>query len=126
MGNDLNTSNGLRLIQLSSDTYAVQHPCLLSPMKTVKIGGDLFIIYSNTVDPVIYSARLLDLWQKGDVLYLKLWNFNKNKMEMYWQNLRKDESLFLFVSMPFINYLGEIKVRKPKNSQRKIKDINAK
>ena len=103
-----NDSIELKVIQLAADMYAIQHQSIIAPMKTVKIGEDLFIIYSNTVDPVIYPARLLDMWQEGNVLYLKLWNYQKKKMEMYLQDLSKDESLFLFASMPFIAQLAEI------------------
>lgn len=103
-----NDSIELKVIQLAADSYAIQHPCILSEMKTLIIGEDVCIIYSNETDPIIYPARLLDLWQKGNVLYLKLWNYHKNKMEMYLQDLSKDESLFLFVSMPFITQLSEV------------------
>ena len=103
-----NDSIGLKVIQLAADTFVIQHPCILSPMKTVSLGEDVCIIYSNNTDPVVYSARILDLWQVGNVLYLKLWNYRKYKMEMYLQDLSKDESLFLFVSMPFIAQLSEI------------------
>lgn len=98
----------LKVIQLAADTYVVQHPCILAEMKTLRIGEDLCIIYSNETDPLVYPARLLDLWHKNDVLYLKLWNYKNSKMEMYLQDLSKDESLFLFVSMPFITQLSEI------------------
>ena len=74
MGTNARNTVGLKLIQLSSDTYAIQHQCLLAPMKTVKIGEELLIIYPDTIDPLIYPAKLLELWQEGDVLYLKLWN----------------------------------------------------
>ena len=103
-----NDSIGLNIIQLAADTYVVQHPCILAEMKTIKIGEDFCIIYSNNTDPVVYLARILDLWQVGNVLYLKLWNYRKDKMEMYLQDLSKDESLFLFVSMLFINQLSKI------------------
>jgi len=103
-----NDSIELKVIQLAVDKYVVQHPCILTEMKTVRIGEDFCIIYSNNTDPVVYPARLLDLWQVGNVLYLKLWNYRKDKMEMYLQDLSKDESLFLFVSMPFITQLAEI------------------
>jgi len=92
-------------------------------MKTIKIGEVLYIIYSGTVDPVIYTARLLDLWQINDVLYLKLWNYKKNKMEMY---LVKGDSPFLFVSMSFIDCLSDLKYKTPNNSQNEITDINDK
>ena len=103
-----NDSIELKVIQLAADTYVVQHPCILTEMKTVRIGEDFCIIYSNNTDPVVYSARILDLWQVGNVLYLKLWNYRKDKMEMYLQDLSKDESQFLFVSMPFITQLSEV------------------
>ncbi|MBN1969731.1 MAG: hypothetical protein JW870_10215 [Candidatus Delongbacteria bacterium] len=103
-----NDSLELKVIQLTADTYAIQHQSIIAPMKTVKIGEDLFIIYSNTVDPVIYPARLLDIWQEGNVLYLKLWNCQKNEMQIYLQDLNKDECLFLFVSIPFITQLIKI------------------
>lgn len=108
MGTDARNTIGLNVSQLAADTFSVKHPCILSEMKTIKIGEDLCIIYSNETDPIIYPARLLDLWQKGDVFYLKLWNYRKDKMEMYLQNLSKDESLFLFVSMQFITQLSEV------------------
>ena len=120
---NVNNPNGLKLIQLASDTYVIQHPCLLSQMKTIKIGEVLYIIYSGTVDPVIYTARLLEVWQKGDVLYLKTWNYQKNKMQMY---LVKDDSPFLFVSMSFIDCLSELKYETPNNLQNEITDINDK
>ena len=103
-----NDSIELKVIQLAADTYVVQHPCILAEMKTIKIGEDVCIIYSNDTDPVVYPARILDLWQAGNVLYLKLWNYRKDKMEMYLQDLSKDESQFLFVSMPFITQLSEV------------------
>ena len=102
-----NDSIELKVIQLAADSYAIQHPCILSEMKTVRIGEDLCIIYSNNTDPIVYPARLLDLWQEGNVLYLKLWNYQKSRVQMYLQDLSKDESLFLFVSMPFIIQLSE-------------------
>lgn len=104
-----NDSIGLYVIQLAADTYVVQHPCILAEMKTIKIGEDVCIIYSNNTDPVVYTARILDFWQEKNVLYLQLWNHQKNKMEMYLQDLSKEESLFLFVSMPFIDCLGALK-----------------
>jgi len=114
-----NDSIELKVIQLAADTYAIQHPCILAEMKTVRVGEDLCIIYSNNTDPVVYSARILDLWQEGNVLYLKLWNYHKNKMEMYLQDLSKDESLFLFISMPFLIQLSEVMTIKtnPENNQ---------
>jgi hypothetical protein len=107
MGNNAKNTVGLRLIQLSSDTYAVQHQCLLAPMKTVKIGEPMLIIYPDTLDPLIYPARLLELWQEGDVLYLKLWNFHKGKWELYTQDLTTESCLFFFVSIPFITKLAK-------------------
>jgi len=107
MGTNARNTVGLKLIQLSSDTYAIQHQCLLSPMKTVKIGEELLIIYPDTVDPLIYPAKLLELWQWGDVLYLKLWNFHKGKWELYAQDLTTEECLFSFVSLQFITKLSE-------------------
>ena len=104
----VNDSIGLKAIQLAADTFSVKHPCILSEMKEVKIGEDICIIFPNNTDPLVYPARILDLWQKGDVLYLKLWNYRKDKMEMYLQDLSKDESLFLFVSMPFVSKMSKV------------------
>ena len=103
-----NDSIEFKVIQLAADKFAVKHPCILSEMKTIKIGEDVCIIYSNNTDPGVYSARLLDLWQEGNVLYLKLWNYQKSRVQMYLQDLSKDESLFLFVSMPFITQLSKV------------------
>ncbi len=107
MGTNARNTVGLKLIQLASDTYAVQHQCLLAPMKTVKIGEPMLIIYPDTVDPLIYPAKLLELWQEGDVLYLKLWNFHKEKWELYAQDLTTEDCLFSFISLPFITRLAE-------------------
>jgi hypothetical protein len=108
MGTNARNTVGLKLIQLSSDTYAVKHQCLLAPMKTVKIGEEMLIIYPDTVDPSIYPAKLLELWQEGDVLYLKLWNYNKDKWELHAQDLTTEECLFSFISLPFITKLAEV------------------
>lgn len=108
MGTNAKNTVGLKLIQLSSDTYAIQHQCLLSPMKTVKIGEELLITYPDTIDPLIYPARLLELWQEGDVLYLKLWNYSKRKWELHAQDLTTEECLFSFISLPFITKLAEV------------------
>ncbi len=108
MGTNARNTVGLKLIQLSSDTYAIQHQCLLAPMKTVKIGEELLIIYPDTIDPLIYPAKLLELWQEGDVLYLKLWNYNKDKWELHAQDLTTEECLFSFISLPFITKLAEV------------------
>jgi len=108
MGTNARNTVGLKLIQLASDTYAIQHQCLLAPMKTVKIGEPMLIIYPDTVDPSIYPAKLLELWQEGDVLYLKLWNYKKDKWELHAQDLTTEDCLFSFVSMPFITKLAEI------------------
>ena len=98
MGTNARNTVGLKLIQLASDTYAIQHQCLLAPMKTVKIGEPMLIIYPDTVDPSIYPAKLLELWQEGDVLYLKLWNYKKDKWELHAQDLTTEDCLFSFVS----------------------------
>ena len=108
MGTNARNTVGLKLIQLSSDTYAIQHQCLWSPMKTVKIGEEMLIIYPDTVDPSIYPAKLLELWQEGDVLYLKLWNYNKDKWELHAQDLTTEDCLFSFISLPFITKLAEV------------------
>jgi len=108
MGTNARNTVGLKLIQLSSDTYAIQHQCLLAPMKTVKIGEEMLIVYPDTIDPLIYPAKLLELWQEGDVLFLKLWNYNKNKWEIYTQDLTTEDCLFSFVSIPFITKLAEV------------------
>jgi len=108
MGTNARNTVGLKLIQLASDTYVIQHQCLLSPMKTVKIGEPMLIIYPDTIDPLIYPAKLLELWQEGDVLFLKLWNYNKNKWEFYTQDLTTEDCLFSFVSIPFITKLAEV------------------
>lgn len=108
MGTNAKNTVGLKLIQLSSDTYAIQHQCLLAPMKTVKIGEPMLIIYPDTLDPLIYPAKLLDLWQDGDVLYLKLWNFHKEKWELYAQDLTTEDCLFSFVSLSFIAKLVDV------------------
>lgn len=108
MGTNARNTVGLKLIQLASDTYAIQHQCLLAPMKTVKIGEPMLIIYPDTVDPSIYPAKLLELWQEGDVLYLKLWNYKKDKWELHAQDLTTEDCLFSFVSMPFITKLAEV------------------
>jgi len=108
MGTNARNTVGLKLIQLSSDTYVIQHQCLLSPMKTVKIGEEMLIVYPNTVDPVIFDARLLELWQEGDVLFLKLWNFNHQKEDLYTQDLTTENCLFSFITLPFISKLAEI------------------
>ena len=68
----------------------------------------MLIIYPDTVDPSIYPAKLLELWQEGDVLYLKLWNYKKDKWELHAQDLTTEDCLFSFVSMPFITKLAEI------------------
>jgi len=108
MGTNARNTVGLKLIQLSSDTYAVKHQCLLAPMKTVKIGEPMLIIYPDTVDPSIYPAKLLELWQEGDVLYLKLWNYKKDKWELHAQDLTTEDCLFSFISLPFITKLAEV------------------
>ena len=108
MGTNARNTVGLKLIQLASDTYAIQHQCLLAPMKTVKIGEPMLIIYPDTVDPSIYPAKLLELWQEGDVLYLKFWNYKKDKWELHAQDLTTEDCLFSFVSMPFITKLAEV------------------
>ena len=108
MGTNARNTVGLKLIQLASDTYAIQHQCLLAPMKTVKIGEPMLIIYPDTVDPSIYPAKLLELWQEGDVLYLKLWNYNKDKWELHAQDLTTEDCLFSFISLPFITKLAEV------------------
>lgn len=108
MGTNARNTVGLKLIQLASDTYVIQHQCLLSPMKTVKIGEPMLIIYPDTVDPSIYPAKLLELWQEGDVLYLKLWNYKKDKWELHAQDLTTEDCLFSFISLPFITKLAEV------------------
>ena len=108
MGTNARNTVGLKLIQLASDTYAIQHQCLLAPMKTVKIGEPMLIIYPDTVDPSIYPAKLLELWQEGDVLYLKLWNYKKDKWELHAQDLTTEDCLFSFISLPFITKLAEV------------------
>lgn len=108
MGTNARNTVGLKLIQLASDTYAIQHQCLLAPMKTVKIGEPMLIIYPDTVDPSIYPAKLLELWQEGDVLYLKLLNYKKDKWELYAQDLTTEDCLFSFISLPFITKLAEV------------------
>ena len=108
MGTNARNTVGLKLIQLASDTYVIQHQCLLAPMKTVKIGEEMLIIYPDTIDPLIYPAKLLELWQEGDVLFLKLWNYHKLKWQIYTQDLTKEDSLFSFVSIPFITKLAEV------------------
>lgn len=108
MGTNARNTVGLKLIQLASDTYAIQHQCLLAPMKTVKIGEPMLIIYPDTVDPSIYPAKLLELWQEGDVLYLKLWNYKKDKWELHAQDLTTEECLFSFISLPFLTKLAEV------------------
>jgi len=107
MGTNAKNTVGLKLIQLSSDTYAIQHQCLLSPMKTVKIGEEMLIIYPDTIDPLIYPAKLLELWQEGDVLFLKFWNYHKFKWQIYTQDLTTENCLFFFVSIPFISKLAK-------------------
>jgi len=109
MGTNARNTVGLKLIQLASDTYVIQHQCLLAPMKTVKIGEEMLIIYPDTIDPLIYPAKLLELWQEGDVLFLKLWNYHKLKWQIYTQDLTKEDSLFSFISLPFITKLAEVK-----------------
>lgn len=108
MGTNARNTVGLKLIQLASDTYVIQHQCLLAPMKTVKIGEEMLIIYPDTIDPLIYPAKLLELWQEGDVLFLKLWNYHKLKWQIYTQDLTKEESLFSFISLPFITKMAEV------------------
>jgi len=108
MGTNARNTVGLKLIQLASDTYVIQHQCLLAPMKTVKIGEPMLIIYPDTVDPSIYPAKLLELWQEGDVLYLKLWNYKKDKCELHAQDLTTEGCLFSFISLPFITKLAEV------------------
>ena len=108
MGTNARNTVGLKLIQLASDTYAIQHQCLLAPMKTVKIGEPMLIIYPDTVDPSIYPAKLLELWQEGDVLYLKLWNYKKDKWELHAQDLTTEDCLFSFISLPFLTKLAEV------------------
>lgn len=108
MGTDGRNTVGLKLIQIEADTYVIQHQCLLSPMKTVKIGEEMLIIYPDTVDPLIYPVRLLELWQEGDVLFLKLWNYHKLKWQIYTQDLTKEDCLFSFVSVPFITKMAEV------------------
>jgi len=108
MGTNARNTVGLKLIQLASDTYAIQHQCLLAPMKTVKIGEPMLIIYPDTIDPSIYPAKLLELWQWGDVLYLKLWNYKKDKWELHAQDLTTEDCLFSFISLPFITKLAEV------------------
>jgi len=68
----------------------------------------MLIIYPDTVDPSIYPAKLLELWQEGDVLYLKLWNYNKDKWELHAQDLTTEDCLFSFISLPFITKLAEV------------------
>lgn len=108
MGTNARNTVGLKLIQLASDTYVIQHQCLLAPMKTVKIGEEMLIIYPDTIDSLIYPAKLLELWQEGDVLFLKLWNYHKLKWQIYTQDLTKEESLFSFISLPFVTKLAEV------------------
>jgi len=108
MGTNARNTVGLKLIQLSSDTYSIQHQCLLAPMKTIKIGEEMLIVYPDTIDPLIYPAKLLELWQEGDVLFLKLWNYHKFKWQIYTQDLTKEDCLFSFVSIPFITKLAKI------------------
>lgn len=108
MGTNARNTVGLKLIQLASDTYVIQHQCLLAPMKTVKIGEEMLIIYPDTIDPLIYPARLLELWQEGDVLFLKLWNYHKLKWQIYTQDLTTEDCLFSFISLPFITKLAEV------------------
>jgi len=77
-------------------------------MKTVKIGEEILIIYPDTIDPLIYPAKLLELWQEGDVLYLKLWNYKKDKWELHAQDLTTEDCLFSFISLPFITKSAEV------------------
>ena len=108
MGTNARNTVGLKLIQLASDTYVIQHQCLLAPMKTVKIGEELLIVYPDTIDPLIYPARLLELWQEGDVLFLKLWNYHKFKWQLYTQDLTTENCLFSFMSIAFITKLADV------------------
>jgi hypothetical protein len=126
MGNNAKNTVGLKLIQLASDTYVVQHQCLLAPMKTVKIGEPMLIVYPNTTDPVIFDAKLLELWQEGDVLFLKLWNYNHKKEDLYTQDLTTEDCLFSFVSMPFISKLAVLMTggHKPESPMIKNRNVN--
>lgn len=128
MGTNARNTVGLKLIQLASDTYVIQHQCLLAPMKTVKIGEEMLIIYPDTIDPLIYPAKLLELWQEGDVLFLKLWNYHKLKWQIYTQDLTKEDCLFSFVSIPFITKLAEVMTGRcnPESPMVTKPDINSK
>jgi hypothetical protein len=112
MGTNARNTVGLKLIQLASDTYVIQHQCVLSEMKTLRIGERICVIYSNNSDPFVFPARVLELWQEGDVLFLKLWNYRKDKWEIYTQDLSIEDCLFQFVSIPFITMLSEVMVDK--------------
>jgi hypothetical protein len=86
----------------------------------------MLIIYPDTIDPLIYPAKLLEIWQEGDVLYLKLWNYNKDKWEFYAQDLTTEDCLFSFVSIPFITKLAEVMTCrcKPESSMENKQSIN--
>lgn len=112
MGTNARNTVGLKLIQLSSSSYAIEHQCVLSELKTLKIGERICVIYSNNADPFVFPARVMELWQEGDVLFLKLWNYRKDKWEIYTQDLTIEDCLFQFVSVPFISKMSEIMVDK--------------
>ncbi len=108
MGTNARNTVGLKLIQLSNDTYTIQHQCVLSEMKTLRIGERICVVYSNNSDPFVFPAKILELWQEGDVLFLKLWNYKKTKWEIYTVDLSIEDCLFQFVSIPFITKLSEV------------------
>lgn len=112
MGNDAKNTVGLKVIQMDADTYAIQHPCILADMNTVRIDEDILVVYPNKFDPVIYPAKLMDVRQEGDILYLQVLNYFKGEKQFYLQDLSSDLSLFLFVPMTFVSQLLDIMINK--------------
>lgn len=95
-------------MQISADTFIIKHPCLIAPEKNIRIGEDLFIVFSSLTDPLVYPARLIELYEERNLLYLILWNYRTSTIQKYFLDLRKSDCLFMFISMSFIYKLSKI------------------
>lgn len=96
-----------KLKYLSPDTIFLDFPFILSKNKKLKIGYPYLKIENWLADSHIQAVRLLDVWDNGNTVFLKIQDLQTSQTNTIASNLNYDDDFWLW-SLADFDYLLDL------------------
>ena len=86
---------------LPPNAYIIEHPFILSDSEILQQLHYYLVVHSGNLDQVIKAVILIEAWREKNIVWLKVYDIQYNRVILYSQDLESEICDFLITSMLF-------------------------